>query len=68
MKVLFERVGHSNVSFVRECKGELTYDWLYEQIKPYCMSKCIEFNYNEETNEGLIFGGLQTIGGFRIEK
>lgn len=68
MKVFFERVGHSNANFTRECKGELSYDWLYKQIKPYCMSRNIEFSYNEETGAGLIFGGLQTIGGFRIEK
>lgn len=68
MKVYFERVGHSNANFVRECKGDLTYEWLYRQIKPYCMSRNIDFSYDEETNEGIIFGGLQTIGEFRIEK
>lgn len=68
MKVYFERVGYSNANFSRERKGELTYEWLYKQVKPYCMSRNIDFNYNEETNEGTIFGGLRTIGGFRIEK
>lgn len=68
MKVYFERVGHSNANFSRECNGELTYEWLYKQVKPYCMSRNISFHYNEETNEGLIFGGYQTIGGFKIEK
>lgn len=67
MKIYFERVGHSNVNFVKECKGELTYEWLYKQVKPYCMSRDIDFSYKEETNEGLIFGGFQTIGGFKIE-
>lgn len=65
MKVFFEGVGYSNASFSRECGGELTYNWLYKQIKPYCMSCCIEFSYDEETGEGLIFGGLRTIGTFR---
>ena len=68
MKVYFERVGHSNANFSRECGGELTYEWLYEQVKPYCMSRNIEFNYDEETGLGLIFGGFYTIGGFKIEK
>lgn len=68
MKVYFERVGHSNANFSRECNGELTYEWLYEQVKPYCMSRNVEFNYSELTNEGLIFGGFHTIGGFKIEK
>ena len=68
MKVYFERVGHSNANFSRECNGELTYEWLYKQVKPYCMSRNLAFSYNEETNKGLIFGGYQTIGWFKIEK
>ena len=68
MIVYFERVGYSNANFSRECKGELTYEWLYKNVKPYCMSRNFSFNYNEIMNEGLIFGGYQTIGGFKIEK
>ena len=73
MKVYFERVGHSNANFSRECNGELTYEWLYEQIKPYCAPRKISFHYNEKTGYGLIFAGYksngyQTIGGFKIEK
>lgn len=68
MKVYFERVGHSNANYSRECIGELTYEWLYEQVKPYCMSRNLSFSYCELTNEGLIFGRYQTIGGFKIEK
>lgn len=67
MKIYFERVGHSNVNFVKECKGELTYEWLYRQIKPYCMSRDIDFSYDENTGEGIIFGGFRAIGGFKIE-
>lgn len=68
MKVYFEGVGYSNANFVRECKGKLTYEWLYRQIKPYCMSRNITLSYDEETKVGIIFGGLQPIGGFRVEK
>lgn len=68
MTVHFEKAGHSNVNFSRERKGELTYEWLYKQIKPYCMSRDIEFNYDDKTGLGLIFGGFRTIGGFKIEK
>ena len=67
MTVYFENVGHSNANFTRECKKELTYEWLYRQVKPYCMSRNLDFSYDEETGEGLIFGGFQTIGRFRIE-
>ena len=66
--VNFINVGHSNQSFCRLCKGELTYEWLYKQIKPYVMSRNIEFSYNEETNKGYIFGGFQTIGEFEVER
>lgn len=64
--VYFERVGNSNANFVREYEKELTYEWLYRQVKPYCMLQNLDFSYNEETYEGLIFGGFHTIGGFRI--
>lgn len=49
MKVHFEKVGYANKNFSRECRGELTYDWLYEQVKPHCMSRNISFSYNKET-------------------
>ena len=68
MKVYFERVGHSNANYSRECNGELTYEWLYEQVKPYCMSRNLSIRYSELTNEGLTFGGYQTIGAFKIDK
>lgn len=68
MRVYFENVGYLNANFSRECKGALTYEWLYKQIKPYCKSRDINFRYDEETNLGLIFGGLRTIGGFKILK
>lgn len=68
MKVYFENIGYSNACFEAECKGELTYEWLYEKVKPYCMSRILEFIYNEETNEGTISGGLRIIGRFKIER
>ena len=69
MKVYFEKVGDSNANFVRECKGDLTYEWLCRQIKAHYMSRnIITLSYDEETNVGIIFGGFQTIGGFGIEK
>lgn len=68
MKVYFERVGHSNINFLRECKDELTYEWLYKQVKPYCKSRNLDFRYDEETGLGIIIGGLHVIGGFKIEK
>lgn len=68
MKVHFKEVGYSNMCFTRESKKELTYNWLLKQIKPYVMSRNIDFSYNEETKQGLIFGGFQTIGEFEVEE
>ena len=68
MKVHFKKVGYSNVSFTRERKGELTYEWLCKQIKPYVMSRNIDFSYDDQTKSGVIFGGFQTIGEFEVEK
>lgn len=68
MKVHFSNVGYGNRSWTAECKGELTYEWLYNQIKPFVKSRDIEFRYDEYTGLGLIFGGLHTIGGFQIRR
>lgn len=43
MKVHFINVGYANRSWTAECKSELSYEWLYNQIKPYVMSRDIEF-------------------------
>lgn len=67
-KVNFINIGYSNQSFIRLCKSELTYEWLYKQVKPYIMSRNVSFSYDEETNKGYIFGGFHTIGEFEVEK
>ena len=68
MKVYFEKIGYSNAKFESECNGELTYGWLYKQIKPYCMSHNLVFSYNEDTKRGTIFGGLRPIGKFEVKE
>lgn len=68
MKVHFSNVGYGNRSWTAECKSGLSYEWLYNQIKPYVMSHDIEFRYDEQTGLGLIFGGFRTIGGFEVKK
>ena len=66
--VNFINVGHSNRSFSRLCENELSFEWLYKQVKPYIMSRNVSFSYNEETKHGNIFGGFQTIGEFEVER
>lgn len=68
MIVSFKCVGHSNINFEAECEGELTYDWLYKHVKPYCMSRNINFLYHKETNQGTILGGMHVIGGFEVKE
>lgn len=39
----------------------------FKQVKPYCMSRNLIFTYNNDTNEGFIFGGFRVIGEFCLE-
>lgn len=66
MKVKFKNVGHINACWEAECK-ELEEYWLLKQVKPYCMSRNLIFTYNNDTNEGFIFGGFRVIGEFCLE-
>lgn len=67
MIVHFEKVGRYALSFDRECKDDLTYEWLEKQVGKYCMSNDLNFDYNRETKEGYIFGGFRVIGMFWCE-
>ncbi len=67
MKVKFKNVGHSNACWEAECE-ELTEHWLFKQVKPYCMSRYLEFGYNEETGQGIILAGVRVIGNFHVKK
>lgn len=68
MKVIFENVGFGNASWQAELNGELTYEWLYKQVREKCMSRDIEFMLEKEDNKkGIIVAGFRTIGTFRIE-
>ena len=64
MIVHFEKVGRDALSFDRECKDDLTYEWLKKQVGKHCMSNDLNFDYNRETREGYIFGGIRVIGFF----
>jgi hypothetical protein len=62
VKVLFFEVGRSKANFEAEYKGELIYEWLYEQVKPYLMSDTIDF-----TEDGkIVVGGFRVVGRFQI--
>ena len=65
MKVKFINIGRNNINFSKECKNELTYDWLLKQVKPYLLSHNIDF---EENRKGTItvFAGMQTVGEIEV--
>lgn len=68
MKVFFENVGYGNASWQAELNGELTYEWLYGQVKGKCMSRDIDFALEKENpKNGVILAGFHKIGSFRIE-
>lgn len=69
MKVIFENVGYGNASWQAELNGELTYEWLYGQVKGKCMSRDIDFMLEKADNKkGVICAGFHKIGTFRIEE
>ena len=65
MQVKFINIGRNNVHFTRECKNELTCDWLLKQVSPYLLSHNIGF---EENGHGTItvFAGMQTVGEIEV--
>ena len=54
MKVKFINIGNRNVNFTKECKGDLNYEWLLKQVRPYLLSSTIDFEYNRKRNNNCI--------------
>ena len=50
MKVKFINIGARNANFIKEYDGELNYEWLLKQVRPYLLSPNIGFNYNKKRN------------------
>lgn len=67
MKVKFKDVGYGNFCWEAECTGEVTREWLFKQVKPHCMSRNLDFDYNEETGHGTIYAGFRAIGDFYLK-
>ena len=67
MKVKFINIGRENISFTRQHKGELSYKWLLKQVRPYLLSRNIDF---EENTKGTItvFAGMRTVGEIKVEE
>lgn len=65
MKVKFIDIGSHNANFVKECKKEITYDWLLKQVRPYLLSPNIDFGENRKGTI-TVFAGMQTVGEVQI--
>lgn len=65
MKLKFVDIGSRNANFIKECKNELTYEWLLKTVRPYLYSHNIDF---EEGIDGIIYvyAGMQTVGKIEI--
>ena len=50
MKVKFINIGNRKANFEKECKGELNYEWLLKQVRPYLLSPLIDFDRKRNHN------------------
>ena len=64
MIVHFEKVGRDDLSFVRECKGNLGYDWLEKQVGKYYKVNDLCFLFREQDRIGYIMSGFYRVIGF----
>lgn len=64
MNVIFNNVGREKKTWVARCEGEVTYDWMYRQVKKHgmVMSRDIDF-----TDSGKILAGMRPIGEYNID-
>ena len=67
MTLFFKNIGHSKACFKKQSPAEITYEWLYNQVKPYLYSKNLDFL---ENNKGTVtvFAGMQTVGEIIVEE
>lgn len=65
MKVKFINIGSRNANFTKECKNELTYEWLLKQVRPYLYSRNIDFEEGIDVKI-YVFAGMQTVGEIEI--
>ena len=67
MIIKFTNVGSRNAHFRVQTK-ELTYDILYSAVRPYLLSREIDFYYNPETQKGsVVVGIVRVVGYFSVE-
>jgi hypothetical protein len=66
--VEFKNIGRNGVNF-KKCWEEVTYKNFYDAVKPFLLSRDIEFSYNEETGKGFVIVGMvRPVGEFEIKE
>lgn len=66
--VIFKNIGHSNANFDRQVAGDVTKDFILEQVKPHCGSRNLEALLHEDGKSGVVLGGIRKIGEFELIK
>lgn len=68
MEVKFINVGRSKTSWTAKINNisELTYDWLYKQVKKHLMSTSIDFQFDDISNTGCVYAGVRNVGKFEL--
>jgi len=64
--VKFKNIGHSSANFEREVTGDVTEDFILEQVKPHCGSRNLEALLHKDKKSGIILGGFRKIGEFEF--
>jgi len=63
--VKFVDVGVNKLSWTATCK-EISFDWLYKQIKSKGALMSSEISFYNEHGSGIIYAGLRAVGRFEI--
>ncbi len=66
--IKFKNIGHSNANFECKVTGDVTEDFILEQVKPHCGSRNLEALLNKDRKSGIILGGFHQIGEFEFSK
>lgn len=66
--IKFKNIGHSNANFERQVNGDITEDYILEQVKPHCGSRNLEALLHKDRKSGIILGGFHQIGEFEFSE
>jgi hypothetical protein len=67
MKIQFSNVGRFKKSWEAELRT-FDYDGLYKQVRTNgeLMSRDVEFDFDDESGEGVVYAGASLVGAFKV--